>query len=98
MAETEKPKVVTTRTIIQSKKNGTKIAALTAYDAIVAHILDESGIDIILVGDSLSNVVQGNSTTIPVSSRGDDLSCEDRRPGGEAGSRRCRHALHEFPG
>jgi 3-methyl-2-oxobutanoate hydroxymethyltransferase len=66
MAETEKLKVVTTRTIIQSKKNKTKIAALTAYDAIVAHILDESGIDIILVGDSLSNVVQGNDTTIPV--------------------------------
>ncbi|MGO9482016.1 MAG: 3-methyl-2-oxobutanoate hydroxymethyltransferase [Candidatus Kryptoniota bacterium] len=66
MVETEKLKVVTTRTIIQSKKNRVKISALTAYDAIVARILDESGIDIILVGDSLSNVFQGNDTTIPV--------------------------------
>ena len=66
MAETAKPKVVTTRTIVQSKAEGVKISALTAYDAIVARILDESGIDIILVGDSLSNVVQGNDTTIPV--------------------------------
>jgi len=66
MAETKQSKVVTTRTIIQSKKDGAKISVLTAYDAIVARILDEAGIDIILVGDSLSNVVQGNDTTIPV--------------------------------
>jgi len=66
MAETEKLKVVTTLTIVQSKTTGHKISVLTAYDAIVAHILDEAGIDVILVGDSLSNVVQGNDTTIPV--------------------------------
>ncbi len=66
MADKSKAKTVTTRTIIESKMNGEKIAALTAYDAITARILDESGIDIILVGDSLSNVFQGNDTTIPV--------------------------------
>ncbi len=66
MSGSDKIKVVTTRTVIHSKENGVKISALTAYDAIVAKILDESGIDIILVGDSLSNVVQGNDTTIPV--------------------------------
>ncbi len=66
MAEKSKVKAVTTRTVIESKKGGEKIAALTAYDAITAHILDEAGIDIILVGDSLSNVFQGNETTIPV--------------------------------
>ncbi len=48
------------------KLNGTRIAVLTAYDAIFARILDESGIDIVLVGDSLANVFQGRSTTIPV--------------------------------
>jgi 3-methyl-2-oxobutanoate hydroxymethyltransferase len=66
MADKSKVKAVTTRTIIESKKSGERIAALTAYDAITARILDESGIDIILVGDSLSNVFQGNDTTIPV--------------------------------
>lgn len=66
MAEKSKTKTVTTRTIIELKKNREKIAALTAYDAITAHILDDIGIDVILVGDSLSNVFQGNDTTIPV--------------------------------
>ena len=43
-----------------------KISALTAYDFITAKLLDEAGIDLILVGDSLSNVFQGNETTLPV--------------------------------
>lgn len=66
MAANAKVKTVTTRTIIESKESGEKVAALTAYDAITAQILDMAGIDIILVGDSLSNVFQGNDTTIPV--------------------------------
>jgi 3-methyl-2-oxobutanoate hydroxymethyltransferase len=48
------------------KKDGIKIAALTAYDFIMAKLLDEAGIDLILVGDSLGNVFQGNETTLPV--------------------------------
>lgn len=59
-------KRVTTKALGLLKKKGIKISALTAYDFITAQILDEAGIDVILVGDSLSNVFQGNDTTLPV--------------------------------
>jgi 3-methyl-2-oxobutanoate hydroxymethyltransferase len=48
------------------KQQGQKIVCLTAYDALMARIFDEAGVDIILVGDSLGNVFQGHETTIPV--------------------------------
>ena len=48
------------------KNEGIRITALTAYDALFAQLLDEAGIDLILVGDSLGNVFQGRETTIPV--------------------------------
>ncbi len=57
---------VTTKTLGLMKKKGKKIAALTAYDFITARILDNAGIDLLLVGDSLANVFQGNETTLPV--------------------------------
>jgi 3-methyl-2-oxobutanoate hydroxymethyltransferase len=59
-------KRVTTKSVALLKKKGIKISALTAYDFITAKLLDEAGIDILLVGDSLSNVFQGNETTLPV--------------------------------
>lgn len=59
-------RVVTTKTVLTMKKAGEKIAMLTGYDFLVAKNLDQVGIDIILVGDSLSNVVQGHETTLPV--------------------------------
>jgi len=59
-------KKVTTKSVALLKKKKVKISALTAYDFITAKILDQAGIDIILVGDSLSNVFQGNETTLPV--------------------------------
>lgn len=59
-------KRITTKSLQLLKNKGTKITALTAYDFITAKLLDEAGIDIILVGDSLSNVFQGNDTTLPV--------------------------------
>jgi len=52
--------------LLNKKKQGHKITMLTAYDYPFAHIIDEAGIDMILVGDSLSMVVQGNETTLPV--------------------------------
>jgi len=57
---------VTTKTLILMKQKGIKISALTAYDFITAKLLDQAGLDLILVGDSLSNVFQGNETTLPV--------------------------------
>jgi 3-methyl-2-oxobutanoate hydroxymethyltransferase len=62
----QRPRVVTTRSILKMKTTGEKISALTAYDFLVARYLDQVGIDIILVGDSLGNVVQGHETTLPV--------------------------------
>ncbi|MFI5250840.1 MAG: 3-methyl-2-oxobutanoate hydroxymethyltransferase [Bacteroidota bacterium] len=61
-----KPRVVTTKTVITMKESGEKIAMLTGYDFLLAKILDQVGVDIILVGDSLGNVVQGYETTLPV--------------------------------
>lgn len=59
-------KLVTTKSLQLLKQKGVKISVLTAYDFIMAKLLDEAGIDMILVGDSLSNVFQGNDTTLPV--------------------------------
>lgn len=59
-------KQVTTLRLQEMKASGRKIVALTAYDALIANILEQSGVDIILVGDSLGNIVQGHDTTIPV--------------------------------
>ena len=57
---------VTTQTLRKMKTNGEIIASLTAYDAAFARVLDRAGCDFILVGDSVGMVVQGQSTTIPV--------------------------------
>ena len=59
-------RAVTTLRLVEMKRDGQKIVCLTAYDALVANILDEAGVDVLLVGDSLGNVVQGHETTIPV--------------------------------
>lgn len=57
---------VTTRTIVEMKQAGEKISMLTAYDFTMARILDQAGIDVLLVGDSASNVMAGHETTIPL--------------------------------
>jgi 3-methyl-2-oxobutanoate hydroxymethyltransferase len=60
------PARVTVRTLFQKKKAGEKITMLTAYDYTMARLLDQTGIDCLLVGDSLGMVVQGHKTTVPV--------------------------------
>ena len=57
---------VTIHTLRQMKERGEKIAMLTAYDATFARLLDDGGADVLLVGDSLGMVIQGNDTTLPV--------------------------------
>ncbi len=57
---------VTTRRLLDMKQNGEKISMLTAYDYTMARILDRAGLDVILVGDSASNVFAGHSTTLPI--------------------------------
>lgn len=60
-------KAVTAPELLIAKQEGRKIVALTAYDASFARLLDEAGVDLVLVGDSLGNVIQGRATTLPVS-------------------------------
>ncbi|NMW22080.1 MAG: 3-methyl-2-oxobutanoate hydroxymethyltransferase [Chlorobiaceae bacterium] len=57
---------VTTRRLLDMKQVGEKISVLTAYDYTMARILDRAGVDVILVGDSASNVFAGHSTTLPI--------------------------------
>lgn len=59
-------KKVTTHTLLAMKANAEKIAMLTAYDYSTALILDDAGIDVLLVGDSASNVMAGHETTLPI--------------------------------
>jgi len=59
-------KRITTKSLVEMKNNGVKIAMLTAYDYTMAKIVDNAGIDIILVGDSASNVMAGHETTLPI--------------------------------
>jgi 3-methyl-2-oxobutanoate hydroxymethyltransferase len=59
-------KKVTTNTLQEMKRRGEKIAMLTAYDYSMAKIIDAAGIDVILVGDSASNVMAGHETTLPI--------------------------------
>jgi len=59
-------KRVTTKSVVEMKTNGEKISMLTAYDYTFAKLLDSAGIDVLLVGDSASNVMAGHETTLPI--------------------------------
>ncbi len=66
MSAAAEVKRITTATLQKMKSSGTKIAMLTAYDFSFARMIDASGIDVILVGDSASNVMAGHETTLPI--------------------------------
>ena len=57
---------VTTHRLLEMKQRGEKISMLTAYDYSMASVIDQAGMDVILVGDSASNVMVGNTTTLPM--------------------------------
>ncbi|MEN8966622.1 MAG: 3-methyl-2-oxobutanoate hydroxymethyltransferase [Polaribacter sp.] len=59
-------KRITVKSLVEMKANGEKISMLTAYDYTMAKILDSAGIDVLLVGDSASNVMAGHETTLPI--------------------------------
>ena len=59
-------KRITTKSLVEMKANGEKISMLTAYDYTMAKIVDGAGIDVILVGDSASNLMAGHETTLPI--------------------------------
>ena len=63
----ERVKPVTIRDFAASKAKGEKLVVVTAYDALFGRLVDEAGVDAVLVGDSLGNVVAGFESTLPVS-------------------------------
>lgn len=65
-SQSGRPPKVTTQTVVEMKRRNRKITMLTAYDYTMARIIDAAGIDVILVGDSASNVMAGHETTVPI--------------------------------
>lgn len=72
--------------LASAKERGEKITMLTAYDAVTATLLDASGVDMLLVGDSIGNVMHGHSTTLPV-------TVDDMIPPARAVAAATKHAL-----
>ena len=66
VAKVDDNRKVTTHRLIEMKQRGEKISMLTAYDYSMAKLMDQAGMDVILVGDSASNVMAGNVTTLPI--------------------------------
>jgi 3-methyl-2-oxobutanoate hydroxymethyltransferase len=66
MSTGSKGRRTTTRTLLEMKERGERIAVLTAYDYLFARLVDEAGVDVVLVGDSLGQVVLGHESTLPV--------------------------------
>lgn len=78
---------VTTQSLLRMKANGEKIAVLTSYDASFTSLLEEAGVEVLLVGDSLGMVVQGHDSTLPV-------TLDDMIYHSACVARAAQHALH----
>ena len=89
---------VTTHVLNEMKLKGEKIAMLTAYDYSMARILDEAEIDVILVGDSASNVMAGYDTTLPITLENMIYHAASVVTSCKKGSRCCRSSLWYLPG
>lgn len=81
-----RPKRVRVHHLAEAKSRGEKITMLTAYDAVTARIFDDAGIDVLLVGDSIGNVMHGHTTTLPV-------TVDDMIPAARAVASAARRAL-----
>src|SRR3954467_7003971 len=66
MSVNKEVKKITTNTLLKMKANGERISMITAYDFSFARLFDQAGVDVILVGDSASNVMAGHETTLPI--------------------------------
>jgi 3-methyl-2-oxobutanoate hydroxymethyltransferase len=86
MSTVNKTSRINVQTLKQMKADGQKIACLTAYDASFAKVLDNNGVDVVLVGDSLGMVIQGHATTLPV-------TMEDMIYHGQAVAKGLQHAF-----
>lgn len=82
----DEKKKVTSQMFIEMKHRGEKVTMLTAYDYTMASLLDQAGVDAILVGDSASNVMQGNMTTLPI-------TVDEMIVYGRSVAKACNHAL-----
>src|SRR5213079_558199 len=92
----ERPEKVSAPSLRASKERGEKLVCLTAYDYPTARIVDEAGIDIILVGDSLGNVVLGYGNTVPVTL--DEILIHVKAEFHPASPARCCHSrARRFP-
>ena len=80
-------KPITLPELLRMKQDGEKIAMLTAYDASFARLFDECGVDTILVGDSLGNVIQGQPGTMPIAKSNDTTECTESTSGVEKAAR-----------
>jgi len=87
---------VNVSTLARMKKEGEPIACLTAYDASFALLVDQSGADLVLVGDSLGMVIQGHDTTVPVTV--DDIIYHSKIVARESAASGCMAAIPIRPG